>query len=261
MFPVKLLTLAHEGSLQEISNFLEGDFTSSWGHIALCGAAESGRLEIVKGLLDAGVNIHSEGVYDVLFSAAGSWHELSKEILHFLLERGADIDTVDGRNRTALFSAAYSQRFDNVRFLVEHGVNINHQDRFGGTALSAAVEVGNLEIVQYLCEVGAEINLADNTGTTCLLSAAANGFDSIIEILVAYEANIHFMNQRRHSALRNALQKKQIEAARLLIKLGANIDERDHTGTSTLEWAQEKGYTFIVEEILQLRSEAITIRQ
>ena len=99
----------------------------------------------------------------------------------FLAEHGADLNSTDSRNRTALMELC--QRYtgelsiEALQALLDHGANPNLQDSQGNTALMEAAGVGkkdsfacgpNLEAIQILLQHGADPKLKDKSGKTVL---------------------------------------------------------------------------------------------
>lgn len=92
-------------------------------------AAGYGHLDIIRYLVDHGVNLHSRGDVGVLFG----------------LKRG----------ETALLSAAENGHLDTVKYLIEQGVNIH---AFYNNALIGATENDHLDMVKYLIEQNRRFN-------------------------------------------------------------------------------------------------------
>ena len=89
-----------------------------------------------------------------------------------LLQRGASINAVD-RVRfgfTPLLYAIYYERREMIHYLVEAGADVNLPDRNGDTPLMRAVEHGDkaLEMVEYLLAHGARLDARDKSGHTAL---------------------------------------------------------------------------------------------
>jgi hypothetical protein len=78
----------------------------------------------------------------------------------FLIERGADVNTVDGLGATPLMFAAQLGYRDMVSLLLQHGARVNEIDAIDQTALTKAVEHGRVEISDMLLGAGADPFLA-----------------------------------------------------------------------------------------------------
>ena len=107
-------------------------------------AAIRGWLEVARLLLDNGADPSGQfggdasqgGILGVDMSAliyASAWGHA--EIVQLLLNRGANINMVDGRGRGAVFEASYWGRWDIVKLLLERGANPRIQDEQGYAAL------------------------------------------------------------------------------------------------------------------------------
>ena len=75
-----------------------------------------------------------------------------------LLDSGANFQTLDSHNRTALFEALHSLNTGGAALLLYNGVNISATDYLGDTVLHKAVEKGLLEHAQLLIDQGIEVD-------------------------------------------------------------------------------------------------------
>ncbi len=123
----------------------------TWLHVA----ARAGRLDMIKFLVESGMNINlNEGVP----KSAPIAHAASEgylEIVDYLFSKGAKLDVSDP-NRNALFSAIYGGHIDIVRYLVQNGIDITIKYT-GDTmkdmgAYEFAIERGQTEIADYIKE-------------------------------------------------------------------------------------------------------------
>lgn len=139
---------------------------------ALFLAAEAGRIDLVKSLIDKGADIEtggSSGRSPLMIAAA----EGNLDIMDLLLSKGADIECSTHKTGwTCLMSAAWYSRGDAARVLIKKGADIHKRNEDGSTALSiAAGQEGNVELVRQLIKLGADFQSADNYGFTPLFRA------------------------------------------------------------------------------------------
>jgi len=151
-------------------------------------AAMVGNLPQVKSLLDQGADVkarHPQLGKTALSLAVMNGHA---DVVEFLLEHGADVNTKDDTG-TALSDAATYGKEDVVKVLLAHGANINAKGgSLGETALSAASRSGYVDIVQILLEHDANINATNALGKTPLTMATLQGQDEVVKVLVAHGA-------------------------------------------------------------------------
>lgn len=67
-----------------------------------------------------------------------------------MIEKKANLNLGNVRNRTALSRASYKGHTEIVRMLVNAGADINIKDKYGKTALDYAMERGHKDIVSIL---------------------------------------------------------------------------------------------------------------
>jgi ankyrin repeat protein len=271
---------------------------------ALHFAAREGRLEAAQLLIGAGADIDITDEYGStpLILAVVNGH---LDVAGALLEAGADPDIADQWGRTAVFAAtdlntldalarAHPRRDDTltpvdvVRLALEKGANPNakltrrlpswivvggdHSPvlRPGSTALLRAAMSGDLEIMRLLLDAGADPKLAtdelpndgENGGggmgdygsgaTTPFLAAAGLGWrkavsrgrdeDAVeaLRMLMALGADVNEVNQAGDTALHGATYRGSLEIMQFLLDNGADPSIRNRTGWTALDIALGK---------------------
>jgi ankyrin repeat protein len=135
---------------------------------ALIDAAFSGSEEILKMLLESGVDVNSQDEHGrtALLSAAGSSRPRTVE---FLLERGAD-QRATNSGRTPLHAAAYGGSWRTMRPLIEYGGNLTAIDDDGETLLHAVAGScgASKRMIDTLVESGLDVNATDAQSRTPL---------------------------------------------------------------------------------------------
>lgn len=144
-------------------------------------AARNGRTDVVRILLDEGVNVDSIGSWGQtpLMETAWGGHV---DTANLLLSRGADILRGYNRPGTALWQARLANQPEIVQLLMRHGGR-NCKD--AESVLTAAVEDGDTEIVKALLAGG--VDPRDVTATPLVLPltevAAKQGNEEMLMLL------------------------------------------------------------------------------
>jgi bla regulator protein blaR1 len=124
----RLLDAAESGRLQEIRRLLAAGVDVNAGvsgeGTALIRAARAGQRETVDALLALGAqaDLPMPGDGTPLIAAAAGGH---RQVLERLIAAGAEIDRVVPYDETALISAARAGQLATVQALVEHGADVN----------------------------------------------------------------------------------------------------------------------------------------
>lgn len=122
----------------------KADTFDRYGKSPVCYAAARGASRLVGLLLDAGVDVNARygNNLTALMWAAGysdlapADHALAT--VRLLVARGAKLDLVDDRGRSALMTAAALNRFETARALIEAGADRSLRDKAGKTAAELA---------------------------------------------------------------------------------------------------------------------------
>ena len=89
-----------------------------------------------------------------------------KDVVLFLLEKGADTEVTDKSGLTALHSAVFHGKLDIANMLIQHNANLNAQDQHGRTVLMEAASRGLVDVAKLLLEKGARVSTQDQHGQT-----------------------------------------------------------------------------------------------
>jgi len=185
-----------------------------------------------------------------LFCAAISG---SAECVRLILEAGANLNTVDDLNCTALMYAGSCQV---AQILIEAGIDIYAVDNYGADALESILECGltniedaeRFEIARLLLSVGADIEARDEFGYTRLYSAAFYPAPDSVEFLLKCGAN-PFAKQSQgktplHAVCWGADSRNKDEnyapigrIIDLLLKAGIDVNAVDEEGNTPLHEA------------------------
>ena len=117
-----------------------------------------------------------------------------------LLAQGADINAKFDDKITNLHWGAAGGRPDVIRFLLDHGAHLESRDTWDETPLMTAAKIGHLEATKILVEAGADPTARDIIGRTAVALAREAGHDEVVDYLDAASASA----EPRASALPDA---------------------------------------------------------
>ena len=115
----------------------------------------------------------------------------SNNNLHYveeLIKAGADLETRDHFEDTALIIASRNEYTDLAELLINSGANVNVSNKLGFTPLIVASFYNCNKILELLIKAGANINTKSKEGLTALDFAFQNRNVEIIELLKKYGA-------------------------------------------------------------------------
>ncbi|EAY14050.1 hypothetical protein TVAG_478750 [Trichomonas vaginalis G3] len=155
----------------------------------------------------------------------------------YFLSNGANINTKDKHEETALHKAARYDSKEIAELLISHGININEKNKYGETTLHRAARYDSKETAELLISHGANINEKDNEGESALHIAAYDNSKETAKLLISHGININEKNNNGRTALHNATRCDSKETAELLISHGININEKNNNGETVLHKA------------------------
>ncbi|XP_063980286.1 palmitoyltransferase Hip14 isoform X1 [Diachasmimorpha longicaudata] len=164
-----------------------------------------------------------------------------------LVDAGADVNQPDSETVTLLHWAAINNRKEIVKYLIAKGANV---DAVGGelasTPLHWATRQGHLETFAILMRAGADPTLRDCEGFACIHLAAQFGHTGVVAYLVAKGVNPNTPDRSAMTPLMWSAYKVNsqftsffsLDPTRLLLMLGASHSLTDNLhGNTALHWA------------------------
>jgi serine/threonine-protein phosphatase 6 regulatory ankyrin repeat subunit B len=183
----------------------------------------NGKPDMVKLLIGAGAKVNESYKEFSRDEARGNFplHKAvlmgNEKIVQILLESGAEVDVKNQKQKSPLHLVSDVIKYSKseagiaiVRLLLKAGADINVQDDLGYTPVHTAVALQQHAFVELLIEAGADVNIEMNDG------------------FIAFDHLIVDQNNR-----------DVIPMARLLIEGRADINRKDRTGKSFLDYFKQ----------------------
>lgn len=206
---------------------------------------EMGELSSIKFALDRGADVNSTDKEEksALVIAVSLGLE---DVVSLLLEYGAKIDEVGTYGETALSVAASRGYDDIVQLLLASGAAPDGPRNLRRTALAQAGICGSLSITKMLLDWGADVNAVNATGNTALVCAAFSGHPEIVQLLLENGAEVDKAGQTRQTPLFKAVSRGAKQCAKLLLVFGADPHKKDVAALSPMDLAAQLGRTEIL---------------
>ncbi len=161
--------------------------------------------------------------------------------VRLLMLRGVGTNSPDPKLGPAIVYAARSKSFEALTALLENpATDVNVFNVAGETALMYASLYGQLDAVKRLIGRGAEVN---HPGWTPLHYAASTGQLSVIEYLLEHHAYIDAGSTNGTTPLMMAARANRTDAARLLVREGADPSLRNEAGLAASDYLTRAGST------------------
>lgn len=150
-----------------------------------------------------------------------------------LVKKGEDINQVQKSGTSAIMYAVQYVHKDVAAYLIEQGANLDLETSMGGTALSRAAENNDVELMQLLLSNGASIT------TLPIIVAARKGNLDAVKVLVEHGADVDAQQSWGHTALMLASKEGHADVVRFLLDQGANYKLKDKNGNNALSLASQ----------------------
>ncbi|KAA0719985.1 Tankyrase-1 [Triplophysa tibetana] len=234
-------------------------------------AARSGNEEKLMALLTPlNVNCHaSDGRKSTPLHLAAGYNRV--RIVQLLLQHGADVHAKDKGGLVPLHNACSYGHYEVTELLLKHGACVNAMDLWQFTPLHEAASKNRVEVCSLLLSHGADPTLVNCHGKSAvdmaptpelkerltyefkghsLLQAAREADMTKVKKTLALEI-INFKHPQTHeTALHCAVASphpKRKQVAELLLRKGANVNEKNKDFMTPLHVAAERAHNDIIE--------------
>jgi ankyrin repeat protein len=216
-------------------------------------AAERGHNTIIKILIRAGADVNQKGNFEgtALGAAAGIGN---LKCVNTLLRAGAEVNTVDGYLRSPLHHAVLGKNLEVERALVEAGADANLRDKEGYTPISFASDSSTFRALLKSQPRGSppvDVNVSAVGGKRTVLMAMIGDIDAV-RLLLDAGANVDARDSESRTALMLAAAAGQGAIVQTLLGANANIEAKSNNGRTAIAHAAEQGQG----EIIRLLAEA-----
>ncbi|XP_059803541.1 poly [ADP-ribose] polymerase tankyrase-2 isoform X3 [Hypanus sabinus] len=237
--------------------------------------ARNGNEEKLMSLLTPlNVNCHaSDGRKSTPLHLAAGYNRVN--IVQLLLQHGADVHAKDKGDLVPLHNACSYGHYEVTELLIKHGACVNAMDLWQFTPLHEAASKNRVEVCSLLLSYGADPTLLnchyksaiDLAPTPQLKERLAYEFKGHSLLQAAKEAdvagvkkhlsleNVNFKHLQTHeTALHFAAASpypKRKQVAELLLRKGANVDEKTKDLLTPLHVASEKAHNDMIEVLVK----------
>ncbi|KAI4277771.1 MAG: hypothetical protein LQ337_001529 [Flavoplaca oasis] len=172
------------------------------------------------------------------------------KMVELLLRYGADINSDNGHDQTALHSALEKGNIAQVNHLLAFGAEFTPQHLSCDAPLLTAAKGFNEDCLLAVLRSGVDIDQQDlHSEETALHTASRKGNHAGMKILLAHGANMEVPNYCGRTALILAVEKGNEDCVLILLRNGANANAQDNNGMTALLLASLAGSLNITHEL------------
>ncbi|KAH6996949.1 ankyrin repeat-containing domain protein [Ilyonectria destructans] len=201
-------------------------------------AASRGHAEVVKLLLDCGAR-PSQTIKDTNSAIYLAVKYVHHPTINVLLQYYSSHENRLDDAPSTLQLAVLCSRMDIVHQLIERGADVNELSPRGFCALRTSSFAGNYEMTTYLLSNGADINVSSRDGVSPLLAAVCGGHQSVVLALLKHQADAQKATVDGVTPLHIACWVTNRQIMKLLLDAGACLTSKDRQGLTPSDYAAE----------------------
>lgn len=172
------------------------------------------------------------------------------------LRAGADIETRNDLDQTALLLAVTDDRVDVARLLVAMGADPDAVDHQQDTPWLVTGVTGSVPMLEALLPARPNLTLVNRYGGTSLIPASERGHVAYVRRVLKTDIDVNHVNRLGWTALLEAVilgdgGKEHQDIVRLLLAAGSDPSIPDDDGVTALEHAQSRDYAELTRLLRQ----------
>lgn len=242
LFSTEIHDAVQEGNLARVKELIEVDNTNldiedDRMFTPLNWAVTSGHLEIFMYLLNLGADINTVDIdgSNLLINATGGGN---LDIVKFLIEeKGFDVNFVDNNGFTPFHSGAGSGNVELLKYLIDKGANIHTTTNIGAIPMVNAVFSDSLAAVEYLFELGCEYDVPNQWNVYPVHYAAYKGNIDVMKNFMERDVDIYKVTMNRETPFFWAVVGRRFAMADFLLENGVDINTKVIGGVTALHSA------------------------
>ena len=182
-------------------------------------------------------------------------HGYQSILLEILGRPGIDVNYRDTKGYTALALASTTTHVSVVKILLNY-VDVDSPNNIGSTPLIIAAEGGKDEMVMEMLKHNADWRLQNHDGHTAFMKAIIHGHPQVVKVLLAHKAFDHSEDDSRRTAMHIACSAEETkpDMIDLLHEQGLNVDAADDCGRTPLHHACRVGNIDVAKALLALHA-------
>ena len=250
----ELVQAVRDGQMQEVQRLVLSDgfdvnAKGTSGYTALSEACHYNTLEMVRWLIEEGgaeVNVRSRLCgpgWTPLHLVSCSCAVDREQKMRLLLKHNADVNITTDRGDTPLHLVCRNNDDDDVvlaLLLLEGGADVNRTNMSGRTPVFEACIWGHFSVLRLLVEqYGADIHVKEKYGVQISAAMFCGCFSfrmNVAQYLLEHLGSVTFMDRYGHTCLHKSVTGGHLETTRLLLKHGADANQRYSDGSTMLHY-------------------------
>jgi ankyrin repeat protein len=212
-------------------------------------AAQEGSVEIIKLLLRHSAHydtLNRDGITPFYLACQNGFFEIANILIQL---PNVNINVITVKGCTPLFAASQEGHLDIVKLLLSHKASLHSRTvATSATPLHVASQMGHKAVVEELIAAGSDVDAFGIHGSTPLIIALQRLNVEIAKILIAAKANVsYYLKDGNWTPLHLAALIGEVELVQSIIDAGCSIEESTTCAYTAMHIAAFNGHTSVIE--------------
>ncbi|KAJ6949311.1 ankyrin-3 [Populus alba x Populus x berolinensis] len=225
------------------------------GDTALMISAKYKQEDCLRILAMAGADfglVNTAGLSATSFAGSNQWSLGIQQIILEVIRAGKIPKSSSASVFSSLIFVAQAGDIEALKALIKWGeVDVDYQDDNGFSAVMFAALNGHVEVFRLLVYAGADVKLCNKAGETAItLSELNQNHDLFEKVMLEFALQMGNRNAGGFYALHCAARRGDVEAVKLLISKGYDVNVPDGDGYTPLMLAAREGHGSMCELLI-----------
>lgn len=231
--------------------------TTDDGDTALIICVRHKQKDCLRVLAKAGADfglVNIAGISASSLAGSNQWYCGLQQALLDTVKAGRVLKSSKAYVFSPLMFVARSGDVEALRAVIDHGeINLDEQDEKGFSAVMITAMEGHVEAFRLLVYAGADVKLSNMSGETAItLSKLTPNYPLFEKVMLEFTLERGNRNGGYFDVLHYAARQGDLDAVKLLVGRGYDVNVSDEDGYTPLMWAAREGHTDMCELLFYL---------
>lgn len=153
------------------------------------------------------------------------------DIIKYLMDRGIDLECENEYHRRPIHNACVDDKVDLVEFFINHGVDLECETSDGRRPIHIACQNNSIHAIKLLIDKGVDLQCCDMTGNKPIhMACSRQNSHLLVKMLIDKKVDLECLTNVGNKPIHHACRYGSLETIKLLVENGADIESINGDG-------------------------------